>query len=241
MRCAMTLDVVVLTANPEWFARSRACLDAQRVHYRGIVVTNDDLGPAGEGWEVIEAGADHSYARSMNRAIEKLDGASPVLHYSDDALLQPGSVGAMRASLYQAASDGAWWVGACVWHIDPPDQPCHAGVVFDGQGHHTQRLDMPTVDRPEQAVSFAAVMFLPQTFGLFGGFDEQFRYGHDDIDWQLTAFERGARRPWVAAGAKVLHDEMRTRSQVDQHENWRRLYAKWPPERIRAALEKASR
>lgn len=110
----------------------------------------------------------------------------------------------------------------------------HAGVAFDDHGrpvhlYPDKPADFPpaNVSRDVQAVTGACWLVPRAVFERLGGFDPQFRNGHEDIDFCLRAAEQGYKICYVAESVIYHHIGSSSGRFDNESENERYFSSKW--------------
>ncbi|MEZ5276247.1 MAG: glycosyltransferase [Opitutaceae bacterium] len=119
----------------------------------------------------------------------------------------------------------------------------HAGIfiALDGKPHHLRKAGLTRrwcTTTSVAAVTGACLMIRRSDFLELGGFDEQFVNGAEDVDlcFQMTARNR---RIVVANRSRIRHHVGASRLPgIQDEENCRRLFAKWPDHLARLGAQK---
>ena len=168
------------------------------------------------------------FAAACNRGATEARGEFLFL-LNNDLVFLPGWYEPMRAAFDRfpdAGIVGNVQLAATTGAVD------HAGLFFNHQGkpvHDTSRpwLARLTGDRPVPAVTGACVAVRLRDWRAWGGFDEGYVNGAEDVDLCLRALAAG-RRNHVALRSLVRHHVSRSpgRKRRDE-ENSRRLMTRW--------------
>jgi len=162
--------------------------NASPVPYRRSDLTTDlDL-------ELVRFDAPRSFSRASNAGAVAGGDCDRVLYLNNDVLLH-------RRALLDLCSTadtyGAGVTGARL--VYPDDTIQHCGVLFDGGDrgpyHHLHWVPshlVPRRPRVLQAVTGACFLVDRPLVDRLGGFDEQFPFAYEDIDFCLRARQTGA-------------------------------------------------
>lgn len=162
--------------------------NASPVPYRRAELTTDlDL-------ELLRFDTPRSFSRACNAGARLGDGAAPLLFLNNDVLLH------RRALLDLCSTAQTYRAGVCGARLVYPDDTIqHCGVLFDsgerGPYHHLHWVPshlVPRRPRVLQAVTGACFLVERPLFDQLGGFDEQFPFAYEDIDFCLRARQAGA-------------------------------------------------
>jgi GT2 family glycosyltransferase len=184
----------------------------------------------------LQTGGNYGYAGGNNRGIDwaLVRGANYVLVVNDDAVVQPGAIGALVGA---AEETGAAAVGPQIRALDDPD------VVVCGAGHfsrmralgvhHEYRAPPDSTDAESRAavsfVSGCCVLLRTDTLRELGAFDDAYFAYVEDAELSLR-FVRAGRTLIYEPSARVLHPSTRgtpTPFQIRQGNfNRRRLAAR---------------
>jgi len=163
-----------------------------------VVVDNGSASPyrseAFPAVELLRFDCGRSFAAANNAAVREYP-ADFYLLVNNDVLMERQSVADMLAVIAGAAN-----VGVCGTRMLFPDGTIqHCGVVFSssvGPYHDHRRKPgdiVPRTDRDLQSVTGACVLIRHQVWTELGGFDEQYGFGLEDIDFCLRARQMGWR------------------------------------------------
>lgn len=203
----MTLSVVIPSCGLDGLLRQcLSCLEAsaaaagiEQLHV--VVVDNaspvpyrpDDLGSSCD-LEIVRFDVPTSFARACNIGASRRADASELLFLNNDVLLHRGALGDMNAA---KSTHCAHICGARLVYPDGTIQ--HCGVLFDGgdrgpyHHRHRDRTDLvPRQTRRLQSVTGACLLVDRRLFDRLGGFDEQFPFAYEDVDFCLRAGQLGA-------------------------------------------------
>ena len=168
------------------------------------------------------------FAAACNRGAATAQGEFLFL-LNNDLVFLPGWFGPMRAVFARRADTGLVGnvqLAAATGAVD------HAGLFFDRLGkpvHDTARPWWARLAglRPVPAVTGACLAIRRRDWRAFGGFDEGYVNGGEDVDLCLRALDAG-RRNYVALRSVVRHHVSRSpgRKRHDE-ENSRRLTVCW--------------
>ena len=149
-----------------------------------------------------------SFAKAVNLAAQQARGANLVLLHND-TLPEPGWLDALMEAV---RSDAGIAVAGGKLLFPETRTVQHAGLAVDSEGrirhiyeHFTG--DHPAVNKPRdfQAVSAALMLIRMVIFREFGGFNERFVNGLEEVDFCLRVRERGWRVVYEPR-AVALHD-----------------------------------
>ncbi|MFH1177002.1 MAG: glycosyltransferase family 2 protein [Acidobacteriota bacterium] len=218
----------------------RHCLDclahalaaSGRAH-RAVVVDNAselpyrqaDLRTEGLQVELIRLDIPRGFGAANNAAVARYPGEDFLL-VNNDVFVHPQAVGHMLTLL--EATPRAGICGARLVFPDGTIQ--HRGVVF-GKGqkgpYHLDRRRpghlVARLDGEFQAVTGACMLIRGEAWQQLGGFDEDYPFGLEDIDFCLRARQQGW-RVLCAAGVDSLHFESMTPGRVELDVPSRRLF-----------------
>lgn len=162
--------------------------NASPVPYRRAELTTD------LGLELLRFDTPRSFSHACNAGARFGDEAVPLLFLNNDVLLHRRALLDLftTAQCYRASVTGARLVY-------PDDTIQHCGVLFDsgerGPYHHLHRVPshlVPRRPRVLQAVTGACFLVDRELFDRLDGFDEQFPFAYEDIDFCLRASQAGA-------------------------------------------------
>lgn len=170
-------------------------------------------------------------AEKINFGVRHAEGKLVLILNDDIEMIEPGSIEEMAAWL-DKPEVGA--VGADLVYPDGSIQ--HAGVVFvDAVPYHVYRgrpavpgyYGVLTAARNCSAVTGACIMVRRQQFLDVGGFDEEFPFDFNDVDFCLKLRSRGLRIVQTPK-AKFVHFESRSRMPSgDVQERLHKLIRRW--------------
>lgn len=151
----------------------------------------DDLASAAD-LHIVRLDEPASFARASNLGAGG-DESADLLFLNNDVLLHRDTLGDM---FRVRAAHSAAICGTRLLY--PDDSIQHCGVLFDdgdrGPYHH-RHLEpshlVPRETRVLQAVTGACMLIERRLFTDLGGFDEQFPFAYEDIDFCLRARQRG--------------------------------------------------
>lgn len=154
-----------------------------------------------------------NWAAYNNSAAQGTD-ADFLLFLNDD--IQALHTGWLDALLLAATTPGVGPVGAKLLYPDGSIQHCGVAVGAGGEtthvGRHALRDSVPSSTGPltADAVTGACLMVTRSTFTDLHGFDEEFAFDYNDVDFCLRASSRG-RKSVVQTHAELIHFETATR------------------------------
>lgn len=144
--------------------------------------------------ELVRLDVPTSFARASNLGAARGFDATDVLFLNNDVLLHREALGDMLSVRSVHSADIC---GARLVYPDGTIQ--HCGVLFDsgerGPYHHRhrERSDLVPRDiRGLQSVTGACLLVGRSLFDSLGGFDEQFPFAYEDVDFCLRARQLGA-------------------------------------------------
>lgn len=189
----------------------------------GLVVVVDNGSRGGEASTLREAFAgdrrvevaalprNRGFAGGVNEGVRRAlaSGAAEVLLLNNDAVLEAGALGELRAAL--AADPRAAAAGPLVVLDDGSGRAWFAGgevvaalgqVLHPGYGRRPE--DLPRETRTVGFLSFCAVLLRREAWGEVGPLDEEFFAYGEDADWCLRA-RRAGRTLLHCPGARARH------------------------------------
>lgn len=143
------------------------------------------------------------YAASNNRGAQAATGEILAL-LNNDLVLTPGWHAPMQDALLHSPSVGVVGnvqLNALTGEVD------HSGIYFDARGNPTHDRTLPvasTTIRPVFAATAACLLITKSCFDSFGGFEECFRNGGEDVDLCLRLHTAG-RQNYIAIKSVVRH------------------------------------
>jgi GT2 family glycosyltransferase/glycosyltransferase involved in cell wall biosynthesis len=212
-------------------------LDTVLVEHGGTLCqnlgTSDGFARANIKW--IAAPETASYSEMNNLGVAAAEAGTPLLFMNNDVVPQAGCVAAMLAVLDAHADVGV--AGAKLLHNDGTIQ--HLGVAFgiDGVPHHVGWGRDPETFAPAtrndyyDCVTFALALVRREVWDDVGGLCPEYFFNYEDIDFCLSAREKGW-RCYVDMAATALHDEGASASDRNtkdhgQRRNWDVLVKRW--------------
>lgn len=237
------------------------CLSALRAHtagaYEVVVVDNGSSdGTAGAmrsipGLRLVAHDSNLGFARACN-AGAAASRASRLLFLNNDTVPQPGWLAAMLGAMARDSRIGI--VGSRLLYPETGEVQ-HAGVAFSVDGNHHHRFQLCRPDTPGlnvdcfvPAVTGACLLTTRELFERYGGFDESFRNGYEDLDFCLRAREADYRVLYCASSI-LLHHESATARQLSAEadkqnrtlflERWGERIRSFPGEGSEASAEAA--
>jgi GT2 family glycosyltransferase len=166
-----------------------------------------------------------TFSRAINRWSSTLTGFSTLLFVNDDIVFRENVIDRMAAAL---SAPGVGVVG--VEQLDGVDRDRrtdrrerhHLGVSFQWDEAYefwrpyNVKRRMPGSSGKASAwyvpaVTGSVMMVGRQDFERLGGFDEQFTYGYEDVDFCLRCFEQLEKSTICLASEGVVHDDGATR------------------------------
>jgi GT2 family glycosyltransferase len=192
--------------------------------------TADYLETLGEPIRVLRNSSRSCFGQNMNKAAQAAHAPYLVL-LNNDTEATPGW---LRPLLDAALCDARIGVVGNR-HLYPETGTInHAGVAFDDHGrpvhlYPDKPADFPpaNVSRDVQAVTGACWLVPRAVFAALGGFDPQFRNGHEDIDFCLRAAEQGYKIRYVAESVIYHHVGSSSGRFDNESENERYFLSKW--------------
>lgn len=126
----------------------------------------------------------------------------------------------------------AFWNQSPFWVLRQMRAAIDQGFRFPGHYHDlSPRRDI-------HLVTAAAMLITRRTINELGTFDESYPLGFEDTDYCLRALEHGMTPVLVSDGTGVHHESLTTRKLEDRKRQSFQIFCqRWPPERIRAAIE----
>jgi GT2 family glycosyltransferase len=236
------VSVLVLTRDhPDYFARCSAAVAAAApppaleriVVQHGRDVETLQIAER-DGWQALTPGRNQSFSAGNNQAARAATG-DYLLLLNDDATVEPRTIAAM----YERRA--ARIVGALCVNSERGVVTHHGGGFTGDHPIHTGRgTTAPEAyahDLRAYWVTFACVLIEHALWDELGGLDEEYFYSYEDVDFCLRARELGV-RPLVPWDARVVHDELGTRTGVEERPNAHLYQERWVRTgRILRALE----
>jgi GT2 family glycosyltransferase len=165
---------------------------------------------AAPGAELVRAPHNLGFAGGHNLVMRRAlaDGATHVFLLNNDARLEPDCLDAL---LDVAAGPRVGAVGAKVLEADDPGRLWLAWGRVTWRAALVERVGRGAPDgspfavvREVDWVAGCAMLLTREALETVGGFDEDFFAYHEDVDWCVTARERGF-RVLFAPAARVVH------------------------------------
>lgn len=234
-------DIVILTKDrPDYLARLKNQLLLQGGITANIVVV--DNGTDTETETIVRDQSDdpqftwhyykteiEGFAHGVNLGAKYLNEMSPalVLLNNDVQLVQSNTLLSLLAHLQVKNQTGI----AGVRLLNSNGTINHDGTSFSsGYPFHMGRgIDPSEVDAVcalTPATTFACVAINRWMFNDLGGMNEDYKWGSEDVDFCLTAAERGY-RTMTCRKSYAIHDEFGTRKEGSDKKEGLYFYGKW--------------
>jgi GT2 family glycosyltransferase len=197
--------------------------------------------PATQQRRVISLEHNAGYAVANNLGARSATGQR-LLFLNNDLEFSPGWFEPLlRTHLSLGANAGVTGNVQRRWDSNAVD---HAGIRFGPKGKPEHRTDLPFRRtgrfRVTESVTGACFMIDRDLWSRFGGFDERYRNGCEDIDLCLRIRERGL-YVGVALDSCIRHHVSCSPGRRDHdEENTRRLFARWESTIATLALKRWS-